>query len=324
MILATSLAESLHKKFPAAKIDFLLRSGTEMLLENHPFINEVIILDKKKNKTANLLKTVLKIRAKKYDLLVNAHRFGSSGIITFLSGAKVKRGFDKNPFSFSFNKKIKHHIPFPIDENKKNQLHEIERNHLLINDLVNSPPSKPKLYPSEKDFQKAMQLTGDKDYVCIAPASLWFTKQLPNEKWSELIENFSENQNVFLLGAKNDFDLCEDIVLKSKSADRATVFNLAGKLSFLESAALMSKAKMNFVNDSAPLHLASAMNAPVTAFFCSTVPAFGFGPLSERSKSIETKENLSCRPCGIHGKAKCPEGHFKCAYGIEIPEEIFF
>jgi len=79
---------------------------------------------------------------------------------------------------------------------------------------------------------------------------------------------------------------------------------------------------MNFVNDSAPMHLASAVNAPVTAIFCSTVPSFGFGPLSEKSIVIETKEKLDCRPCGLHGFKACPKGHFKCAYSISNEELI--
>jgi heptosyltransferase-2 len=75
---------------------------------------------------------------------------------------------------------------------------------------------------------------------------------------------------------------------------------------------------MNYVNDSAPLHLSSAMNAPVTAFFCSTVPEFGFTPLSEESNIVEVKQKLTCRPCGLHGYKKCPEGHFKCGNDIAI------
>ncbi len=100
------------------------------------------------------------------------------------------------------------------------------------------------------------------------------------------------------------------------------VINVAGELSFLESAALIKNAVMNFVNDSAPMHLASAMNAPVTAIFCSTVPSFGFGPLSDRSVIVETKEKLDCRPCGLHGFKACPKGHFKCAYSIENEELV--
>jgi heptosyltransferase-2 len=95
--------------------------------------------------------------------------------------------------------------------------------------------------------------------------------------------------------------------------------NLCGKLSFLQSAALMQAAEMNYTNDSAPLHFASAMNSPVTAVFCSTVPAFGFGPLRNNGKAVEIKERLSCRPCGLHGHKTCPEGHFKCA--MEITNE---
>ena len=80
----------------------------------------------------------------------------------------------------------------------------------------------------------------------------------------------------------------------------------------------MESAAMNYVNDSAPLHIASAMNAPVMAVFCSTVPAFGFGPLNANGRILERKEPLSCRPCGLHGYKACPEAHFKCALEIDV------
>lgn len=49
VILATSLIESIHTKYPNAKIDFLLRKGNENLLQKHPFLNDVLIWDKKIN-----------------------------------------------------------------------------------------------------------------------------------------------------------------------------------------------------------------------------------------------------------------------------------
>jgi len=79
----------------------------------------------------------------------------------------------------------------------------------------------------------------------------------------------------------------------------------------------MQNAVRNYVNDSAPLHLASALNAPVSVFYCSTSPKFGFGPLSEDSKIIEVK-NLDCKPCGLHGHRSCPKGHFKCGNELEL------
>ena len=98
----------------------------------------------------------------------------------------------------------------------------------------------------------------------------------------------------------------------SRSNNRSAE-SLAGHLTLLESAALMGSAKMNYVNDSAPMHLASAINAPTTAIFCSTIPDFGFGPLSDNQKIIQTDKKLACRPCGLHGKMACPKGHFDCS-----------
>jgi ADP-heptose:LPS heptosyltransferase len=74
---------------------------------------------------------------------------------------------------------------------------------------------------------------------------------------------------------------------------------------------------MNYVNDSAPMHFASAVNAPVTAVYCSTIPEFGFGPLSDNSHVVEIDKPLYCRPCGLHGYSSCPEKHFRCALEIE-------
>ena len=84
----------------------------------------------------------------------------------------------------------------------------------------------------------------------------------------------------------------------------------------------MQGARMNYVNDSAPMHLCSAMNAPTTAVFCSTVPAFGFGPLADHSRIAEIRGVLECRPCNLHGRPACPLGHFRCAHDILINDIV--
>ena len=156
----------------------------------------------------------------------------------------------------------------------------------------------------------------EQPYICIAPASVWFTKQLPAEKWVALITALPASCKVYLLGGKADHAFAEEIITH---AGRSGVRNLCGELSYLQSAALMQGAVMNYVNDSAPLHFCTAMQAPVTAVFCSTVPAFGFGPLRENGHVAEIAERLYCRPCGLHGYKRCPEGHFRCA--LEITNE---
>jgi heptosyltransferase-2 len=137
---------------------------------------------------------------------------------------------------------------------------------------------------------------------------------VPEEKWIELCNQIGSEKSIYLLGGSSDLSLCELIKTASKHSH---IQNLAGKLSLLQSAALIKSATMNYVNDSAPLHLASATNAPVTAFFCSTVPEFGFGPLSDRS-FVFGYDQLACRPCGLHGFKNCPLGHFNCGHLLDI------
>jgi len=306
VILTTPLLEKLHYLYPDASIDFLLKKGNESLFESHPYLHYVYIWDKKTAKYKNLFHLLKQIRKKKYDLVVNIQRFATSGFITAFSKAATTIGFDKNPFSFLFSKKIKHLIG--------KGLHEVERNLELLAHLPCNHKLSIRLYPSVADFAKVAYLKVN-IYICIAPASLWETKQFPKNKWIEFINTIDNDINIYLLGAKNDVFLCDDII---SGTNNKKCINLAGKLSMLESAALIKDAHMNYVNDSSPLHLASATNARVTAVFCSTVPEFGFGPISDDAEIIEVAEKLNCRPCGLHGYHDCPEKHFKCAMDIDI------
>jgi len=308
VVLATPMAEALAQ-LDHVEVHFLVRKGNESLLENNPFIDRVWIWNKQQNKLRNLFQLGNEIRKEKFDCVINLQRFASTGFLTWRSGSAKKMGFEENPFSFCFTSKFKHEV--------NNGLHEVNRNLELLREFVPGD-FPPRLFPSVKNFEKVAEFKSA-PYVCVAPSSVWFTKQWPKENFIQLVTELSKKHRVFLLGAKSDFELCEEVIGVNSSMST----NLCGKLNFLESAALMRDAAMNFVNDSAPMHFASAMNAPTTAFFCSTIPEFGFGPLSERSRIVESSENLACRPCGLHGKKACPLGHFECGKASQEQIEIF-
>lgn len=305
VILASPVWENLHAAYPDAQIDVVVKKGNESLLKEHPFLHNVFIFDKNQ-KVKNLWNLSKTLRSNQYNLVINLQRFASSGILTFLARGKESRGFEKNPLSFLFTKKFKHEM--------KPNWHEVDRNLSLISDLVHTPIRRPQLYPSKADLNSIL-IYQEVPYSCLAPTSVWFTKQAPQEIWLKLIDKLSQTkEQIFLLGAPSDRAYLDEIVKNTRSSQ---VVNLAGQLSLLQSAALMAGAKHNYVNDSGPLHLASATNAPVSAFFCSTVPEFGFGPLSENASIIEVQD-LDCRPCGLHGHKACPKGHFKCGKDLKI------
>ena len=336
VVLATAIVESLHQQYPKAAIDVVVRKGNESLFNEHPFINDLIVWDKKQHKYLNWLSILKKIRAKKYDVLINVQRFAATGLWTILSSAKTTIGFDKNPFSFLFIHKVKHDISTLNQNISASAVHEINRNHALTSSLGEFPLAMPKLYPTKSDYEK-VKVYQAKKYITIAPASVWFTKQFPLTAWVSLINELKFEGPIYILGGPADKALGDALVnevskLNSNTSNISTtsnassaskkIINLSGELGFLASAALQQKAVINYVNDSAPMHFCSAVNAPVVAIYCSTIPAFGFGPLSKNSFIVETQQKLSCRPCGLHGKKQCPLGHFNCAQTIENAQLI--
>jgi lipopolysaccharide heptosyltransferase II len=312
-ILASSFASEVKKEFPDHELHFLLRAGNQAVIEGLPFIAKVWVWDKKKGKYASLKRLIGELRLLEFDIVFNLHRHFNSGFICALLKAKIKVGFKQNPLSFFYQFKVNHRIPHLV---QNRHWHETQRNLQLLQKVRPNYPMaldpkkiRPHL-PLHESHRSKVEHFKQRAFVVVAPASVWFTKQWEEASFTSLVENLSRTYQVYLIGGPDDRSLCDRV--KGQSLAQ----NLCGELNLLESAALMEGAKRVFVNDSGPLHLASAVNAPVTAFFCATIKEFGYGPLSEDSVVLESPEKLACRPCGLHGHRACPEGHFKCAKSI--------
>jgi len=308
-ILASHFARAVKDLYPDSKIHFFLRKGNESVIQGLPTIEKTWVWDKAGGKTKNLMKLISELREIKFDMVFNLHRHFNSGLVSAMMKSPFKAGFKQNPLSMFYTRKINHQIPDPRG------WHEVQRNLELIPDYKiadNSKIYKPELPIQQKNIDKVSQYVND-NYFVVAPASVWFTKAWSEHKYRELTAELSKMGKVYFIGAPSDKELCDRIREGFPNTE-----NLCGGLNLLDSAALMKNARRVFVNDSAPLHLASCVNAKTTAVFCSTVPAFGYTPLADDSVVVDVGNELSCRPCGLHGYKACPLGHFKCSEDIEI------
>jgi heptosyltransferase-2 len=200
VILATPLLESLHREYPGARIDLLVKKGTESLFSSHPFLGKLYIWDKSERKYRNLYNILKAVQSERYDLLMNLQRFFLTGMLTAFSRAGKTIGFNKNPWSIFFSRRVRHSI-------RRGEYHETERNMLLIKDIVKQGQKRPVLYPSKQDDAFTSQYKTSA-YICIAPASLWFTKQYPSGKWVEFIRVVPKDMQVYFLGSMADHELC--------------------------------------------------------------------------------------------------------------------
>src|SRR5262249_25677757 len=121
---------------------------------------------------------------------------------------------------------------------------------------------------------------------------------------------------VVLVGAGNDTELRSHL----KDLNSPLLLDLLGKSNLRVSAEIVRRARAVVTNDSAPLHLASAMKTPTVALFCATVPEFGFGPWHTVSENVGVA-GLSCRPCRRHGGNSCPTGTHACRINL-TPEMV--
>ena len=81
-VLVTSILEKLHATYPEARLDLVVRKGNDGLFNEHPFLNELHVWDKSKGKTSALFKLIGSLRRTRYDHIINAQRFFSSGLMT--------------------------------------------------------------------------------------------------------------------------------------------------------------------------------------------------------------------------------------------------
>ncbi len=164
----------------------------------------------------------------------------------------------------------------------------------------------------EGEHHASRLLRKGESFVALAPGSVWATKKWPH--YAALAALL--NARVVIVGSTEDVYLASDIL----RAVGARAIDCAGRLSLLASAELISRAQVLVSNDSAPLHLASAVGTPTVAIFGPTVPEFGFGPLAPRSVVLGVT-TLGCRPCDRHGPQRCPLGHWRCMREI-TPRQV--
>ena len=314
IVLSTALVSKVKEKYPDSNIYYLTTPLGKEILKNNPKIKEVIVYDKRgKDKGFGaFISFVRRIRKLKIDICLTPHRYLRSSILSLLSGAKIRVGYDIANLSFVFNKKIKY------DKTK----HEVEKLLSFVDD--DTKRFELEMYPNEKDKLKidtlVKNLSENKKIILIAPGSKWFTKKWPEEYFKILIQNLIKRDDllVVITGGKEEKEI--ELDLNSK------VLDLRGEISLLELSELTKRASLVVSNDSAPIHITSAFpNTRIIGIFGPTVKEFGFFPWSKNSKVFEIN-GLYCRPCAIHGGNSCPEKHFRCMREITpdlIENEIY-
>jgi heptosyltransferase-2 len=320
------MLRTLKNHMPDAFIDFLCIPSTADALKNNLLLRHAIVYDKTgRHKLSGLYNIISRIRIENYDFVICPHRSFRSALVTYFSRAKFRIGFDRNSLSFLLTRQV----PY----NRK--VHEVERNLDLVKNIPaikyreDKVEQKPKLFPSPHDvlfvekllteFISSGQSSVPDNLITFAPCSKWFTKQLPVNKSVEITKALIDSGfRIILIGGFEDINYCKGL---EKIVSDVNLVNLCGRLTPLQSSVVIGESKCLVTVDSAAAHLGASTDTPIVMIYGSTLPAFGFYPLTSKNVIIENK-SLTCRPCTDHGRKNCPLKHLKCMEDLKVEEII--
>jgi heptosyltransferase-2 len=301
-VLTTPLLAQLANRGP---VDIVTTPAAAALLANHPAVRNVIPYDKRGDDRGliGLWRLARRLGQSHYDVALLAQGSWRSAVLALLAGIPNRIGFSTSAGRLLYTKRVAY----------RDDLHHAARLLMLARPNGREPTPaelQPSLAPGPAEraevdaFLHRHGVGAAEPLIAVAPGSVWGTKRWPY--YPQLAAELAGDARVLVLGSDADASLADEIVAAAPEA-----IDVTGRLSLLGSAELIGRCRVLVTNDSAPMHLASAMGTPTVALFGPTVPDFGFGPLAPRA-SVVGHDTLPCRPCDRHGPQRCPLGHHRC------------
>lgn len=308
LVLSTPVFSEVRRRFPRARITVLATPRSGAILEGHPAVDRVLADDKRGADSGALgwLGTARRLRAEGFDTVLSIHRSLRTALVLAAAGIPRRIGFRDSRGRLLLTETVV----------RDRARHDVERNLCILRALGVEPEDcerRLSLAVTPAAGAAAARLLdeaapGSGPLFGIAPGSVWATKRWRASGFSAVARALAarEGARVVVLGGPEDRGLAADIA----RASGGRVASLAGRTDLPTLVALVARLDCLVTNDSAPLHVASAVGTPRVAIFCATSPAQGFGPWGGRSAVVE--RDLECRPCARHGGASCPRGTDDC------------
>ena len=293
VVLAVPSLRAIRQRFPKAHIAVLVGVESRQILQNCPYINEIIVYNKPfiKKSILNFMKLASAIKKAGFDLVIDFQNNSRSHILSFLSMAPKRFGYKNKKLGFLLNYGIK---DAPVG------LPPVEHQFRILGLLnIQLKDKYLEVWPTESDAKYIDEFLSGQWTIANQPliginigGSLrWNTKKWPQDKLARLCDELAKKGlRVVLTGTRQDEDTARDVF----SASQSKPINAIGKTTINQLAALIKKCRVFISTDSAPMHIAAAAGVPIVAVFGPT-DFKRHAPPSDKIAVI--RKNLKCSPC---------------------------
>jgi heptosyltransferase-1 len=327
LIKPSSLGDVLHavpvlwavrRRYPQARISWLVARPFAPLIENHPAVDEVILFDRVEygrvgrspSVTADFLRFVGDLRQRRFDLVIDLQGLIRSGFLAWASGAGVRIGFGQaREIAWVF---YTHRIP-PI----RGDAHAVDRNFRVVEMLGcdDAPidlslPVRPEARRSLQSKLVELGLPAGADFLAVAPGARWETKIWRPESFAAVIDIVHDRLGArcVLLGSPQETELCSRIA----AGCRSRPISLAGTTSLSELIAAVGAARVVLCNDSGTKDVAVALGKPLVTVYGPTNPR-RTGPYGRNDDLF--RADIPCSPCYLKKLSRCQFRH-RCMHDI--------
>jgi lipopolysaccharide heptosyltransferase II len=316
LILGTPSFRMMRERFPAAHISVLVDKKWASLVSSCPYLNDVLPVNRKKlMQPLYLLRLAKRLRREQFDLSIDLQNTKWTHLLAALAGIPERYGFSRGPLGFLVNRPDKS-FDLP-DSPVKHQFR------ILSRIGVKKLDEKLELWPNpeaEKRVEKWLHFNGAPASskmigLAIGSSPQWLTKRWPIESFQELAKKLIEKSNcrIVLLGSETDLELARNF----RVFDPEHFLDLVGRTSLEDLVSVIKRLDVLVTGDTAPLHVAAALETKIVSLFGPTDPKRHMPPASG---SIVLTRHLPCQPC-YKGECRNPE-KLACLKKISV-EEVF-
>lgn len=316
-VLTTPLAACLKKGFPHARLDILVNRGTEPVLQHHPDVDQILAFDYplSKKRLRYGVEFAFRIRNRGYDLVIDLTNNDRSALFTFISGASVRIGYVSQ---HRLRRKLAYTC---VVDSVLGTLHTVDHHLNMAKALgLETAEIHPFIHVAEDQMRRVekklaqMGVDFSKPFVVIHPGARRWYKSWPPDRFAAIGDSVIKRYGVQVLlsGSASDQSTCLTILDHMKYPSH--VVNVSGQIPLAELPALIRKSVCLIGNDSAPIHIATAVNTPAVALFGATRWEDWY-PRRAHDKVIAAE--YPCRPCG-HARKDCPLGSGYCMGSISF------
>ena len=281
VLLSTLICKNLKVWDPNATVDFVANQQTLAVLQNNPYIDNIIVFkDTYKNDKLGLIKFIKSFRNKRYDYVIDAYGKLESILITIFTSAKTKIGYSKFYTNWIYNKPIKR-IKSPNQKLQLSILHRLQLLDPILGDSINTTDFQIHLTQNEeKKIAKKFDLTveGNKKPIMIAAMGSGKNKTYPIEYLAPLIDLAFETTNapMILNYVPNQKTEIEKLIRMLKPKTKKAIQNGLTPNSLRDYIVTVSQCQAVIGNEGGAINIAKGLSKPTFAIFSPIIDPYGW------------------------------------------------